>query len=190
MRPEADPFGGAVGAGDLDGLELGNAPEDRVARGVGLGTRERADAVDEPASGAQQPRGGGRDPNLQPGEARELVLAGPPQALWAPARGADPRARRIHQDAVEPASDGRPATVLHEQLRPNAEPVDVGSNELEARRGYIRGDRASLRPDQAGEMTGLAARTGAHVQDPVARLWFQRRHDERGGLILHREPSL
>ena len=25
VRPEADPFGGAVGAGDLDGLELGDA---------------------------------------------------------------------------------------------------------------------------------------------------------------------
>src|SRR5512132_3342293 len=178
MRPEADPFGGAVGAGDLDGLELGNAPEDRVARGVGLGTRERADAVDEPASGTQQPRRGGRDPNLQPGEARELVLAGPPQELGPPARGADPRARRVHKDAVEPASNGGPATVLHEQFRPNAEPLDVGSNELEARRRDIRGDRSSLRPDQAGEMTGLAAGTGADVQDPVARPWVQRSHDE------------
>src|SRR5918994_5322166 len=85
VGPQAHAVGRPVGAGDLCGLELGYAPQDRVARGVGLGPRERADAVDETAARAEQACSGRGDADLESSEARELVLARPPQQLGTPA---------------------------------------------------------------------------------------------------------
>ena len=183
-------FGGAVGPGDLDGFELGDAAHDRVARGVGLGARERADAVDEPAAGRSSPAAAVAIPTCSAGEARELVLrarhrsSGRRRAEPMPEHGASTRTRS--NPPARPAG-GRPG---RERSAFSAETLDGGPDQLEPRERHVGGHHASLRPDETGEVAGLAAGAGAHVQHPVARLRIQRPHDERRRLVLDREPAL
>src|SRR5262245_64287320 len=81
VRPQANPFGSAVGPRDLHRLERPRAAKDRIARRIGLGAGEGAHAVDEPPARAQEPRRRGRDPHLQTRKTRDLRLARPPTPL-------------------------------------------------------------------------------------------------------------
>ena len=53
------------------------------------------------------PRLPGGQPDLEPGEPREVNPGRPPEQLRSAPRSSDPRARRIDQHAVEPPSKGR-----------------------------------------------------------------------------------
>src|SRR5262245_24180682 len=95
VRPEAMPERGCAlaRARRLDRSELRTVTDDRVARGVRLRARERADRIDEASARAQQFRPGGRDRDLQAGEPGELVSLRPPEQLGTATSGADPGAR-------------------------------------------------------------------------------------------------
>ena len=79
----------AVRTLDRHGLQFGSMLDQRVARGVRLGARERADRVDEPAARAQPVGRRGRDRHLEPREGRELGPPRPPEQLGPPARRPD-----------------------------------------------------------------------------------------------------
>jgi hypothetical protein len=134
VRPQAGPLE-AVRTLDRLGLQVRPSSQERVAYRVGLGARDRADRVHEPASGGDQSRRGRRDPHLETRQPRDVGLAGPPQELGTPSGRPDPRAGGVDQDAVEPLADRRPTAVLEHEERPDAEalrrPADEPQPSLE-----------------------------------------------------------
>ena len=67
MGPEtvADRRSGTRRAWSGDRGQVGTVPRDRVARGVGLRARERADGVDEAPAGPEELGTGGGDRDLE-----------------------------------------------------------------------------------------------------------------------------
>src|SRR5918995_6783104 len=79
MRPQPDPGPRAVRSPELERLEIGPVPEDRVAGRVGFGPGKGAYAVDEATAPANDVGDTGHDRHLQSSERRELVLLRAPQ---------------------------------------------------------------------------------------------------------------
>jgi hypothetical protein len=170
MRPQPHARRRAVGSGELDRLEVRAVADDRVAGGIGLGPGEGADAVDEPPSRPQELGHAGDDRHLEPSERRQLVAPEPPQELGTAACRADPGARRVDEDAVESAVDGWPAGVLHEHEPAQAEPFEGCPHEPGPGRPHVRRHDDAARRDPAGDVTGLAPRPSAGVEDALPRL--------------------
>jgi hypothetical protein len=129
VRPEAHPLRGTFGPLHGDGLDPRRAAEQRIARRVGLGPRERADAVHEPPTLGQEPRRGCRDTDLELGETGELLLVRTPQQLRAAAGGADARAGRVHEDPIEAAAYRGSAPILYEEPGMDSEPSETRADE-------------------------------------------------------------
>ena len=184
----AGPSGPAISTGSSSG----GAAQDRVARGVGLGARERADAVDEPARRAEQPGGGGRDPHLEAGEARELVLA----ARATGARDAGARSRSP-STARPPGSRSNPSRTAGR--RPSCD--ERAARPRRAARwwpGRARAARATRRrpptvppaPTRQARWPVLPPGPAQTSRTRSPGCGSSAAHDERRRLVLDREPAL
>ena len=106
MGPQSNPGRSAVRAVHLHRLQVGPMADDGIGRCVGLGAREGAHRVDEPASRLQQIGECCGDRHLGARQLAELILAIAPQQLGPPARRPQARARCIDHDSVEGALQG------------------------------------------------------------------------------------
>ena len=180
----------AVRTIDRHGFQLGPMLDQRVAGGVRLGARERADRVDQQAAGTQSVGAGGRDGHLESREGGEVGSSRPPEQLGSPARRPDARARRVHQHPVERPVDRWVRAVLRHDEHGDAETFRGAPDEGRPLGADVRGDDSPGLADDARGMRRLAARCGADIEHPVARLGIECADDERRRLVLHREPAL
>src|SRR5262245_48941544 len=130
VRPQANPFGSAVGPRDLHRLERPRAAKDRIARRVGLGAGDGANRGADPPARARGPPRRAPPPPPRTRKPRSPSPPPPPQQLRTPPGRPDPRTRRVDQDAVEPPAQRRPPGVLHVGERSDAEPSGVRADEL------------------------------------------------------------
>ena len=187
MRPQSETSSGTVRSLDRDRLQLGAMADERVANRVRLGSGERAHGVDEAAARIQGVGCGRGDADLELGEPRELGPLWPPEQLRAPAGRPDPRARGIHEYAIESVPERGRGGVLSEHQDPNPQSLRVPANEIYPLGVHVARDHATGLPDQAGGMAGLAAGSRTDIQYTVAGTRRERRHDERRRLILDGE---
>ena len=193
MRPQAVAVGAAVRAvGSPIGLEVGAMAEERVAGGVGLGPRERAHRVDQPAAGPQQVGRRRSDRHLESREAgqvgslrRRHRSSGRRRAEPMPLHGAS-TSTRSNGPAQRPARVASCATTSRAQPEPAAALRDQG------RRGSGRTSAATTRPASPDEARGdarpcrPAPAQASRMRSPGAG--SSARDDEGGGLVLDGEP--
>ena len=115
---------------------------------------------------------------------------GAPEQLRPPARGADPRTRRVHEHPVEGTTDGGSDGVLDEDEGVEPEPPEARRDQAVRSGWRSGGGDPALLADPACDEGRLPPRCRAGVEHAVARLRGERVHDERRRLVLHGEPTL
>ena len=189
MRPQPDPGRRAVRSPELQRLEIGPVPEDRVAGRVGFGPWKGADAVYEAAAPPNRVGNTRHDGHLQSCEPRELVLLRAPQEFGPASRRAKSGTGRVDEHGVECRREGRPSRVLDENAPVHAEALERRGDETCTRRVGVRGDQITTWLHEARGVRGLAAGAGTRVEDAFPRFRVERTNDERRRLILDGERS-
>ena len=137
-----------------------------------LGRGERADAVDQPPARRQRSAGGGEQRVLLGQQPLDAVGRHPPAQVGVGAQRAQAAARRVEQDAVERcpsasrgvgADDARRCVAPSRSQRP-------AQRARRGRRGARTATTSPSSPISAARCGRLAARRGAEVEDPLARL--------------------
>ena len=190
--------GDAASAGAAPaGPGRGRPGRDRDGAGGSRRTRRRSprEGTCRPSTRGARRAGGAprRRPRSRPGDAPAARARRDGRATAAPAAGAPTRCP-VHGASTSTRSKGpRTAGRVASCARRSARSPSRSSRLAIERRAFrteITGDDPSLLPDPARDERRLPSGCGAGVEDPVAGLRRERLHDERGGLILHREPTL
>ncbi len=177
------------------GLVVRMRREERVDDARPLLRGRRADRVDETAARADRARGDVENGPLARRQRCDVLGAAPPEDIGVAPDHAETGAGRVDQHGVVRPREGtfeRPRGVVRRHRDPVAD--------TEARHGLSHARKArgieverhdvSLRADEVGEVTGLAARRRAEVEDPGAVRGIDDPRHELRGLVLHGEGPL
>ena len=126
---------------------------------------------------------------LLPGERRDVAFASQPFAVRMPAHDTGRRARRIDENPIE-ASAIPPASCIRRigdnDARAQVEPREILRDALEPRGIDI--ERHEIERGELGQVRGLAAGRGAHVEHAHAIFDAQQRRGElRAGILDHEQ---
>ena len=162
---------------------------------MGLGGVRRAGDVGEDAAGRERADGRVEQLALQPREVGDVRGRLAPARLGAAAERAEPRARRVEEDAVEPARSAERvevelAAVADVHVDGRRDPGEGLAHELGPGRDHLVGDHRRTGGQRLGrEHGGLAARARAEVEPPLPRRARARRASARARRAASPRPA-
>lgn len=135
---------------------------------------ERARGINQTATGAQMLEGLTEESHLLGVQFRQIGWLKPPLDLGVAAEGSGARAGRVHQDPIE-----------HDSIRPSAKGQRLGAVEDDQRAVEIAHLFQPVQMDVASDgadslldrLRGFVARRGAKIEEGLARMQIEERHD-------------
>src|SRR5439155_5006497 len=151
---------------------------------------ERADRVDENATGPDERRHPGEKIPLEGRESRNVRRLATPAELGMAAQRAETAARRVYQHCVERAANRCAARVPHECDEPRAKSSGLVADTLHADHAPVERDHEPRLAHARSRVAGLTTRRRANVEHPRTRVKTEQGGYQLGGFALKGEASV